>query len=450
MLTDTVALVLALGVLDRRPAVHSARSFGFRRQRFSPPSRTPFCSSQSRSWIFVRGLRTPPRAPDVLAAGARCRDRGVLVNLERPPARAPNGSSLNRPPRSGTSRGSARLRGVIGRGGNRPRHRLARGRSLVDLLYGALVLASSGRFCATRSVSCSREPHGGSMPRRSPRDGRGRQCARFARLHIWTITSASRRALGHGSLPPGGLPPDQACPRATARDRFRLTHHTLQVEPRRFAADRAHEPRATLESAPWRARGQDRGDTARRAESALRRHARSLPRVPVSVWARRVTRLEGDVAHDLDVTDPPAPLSSSSGWWRSSARSKSSSTRRACARVASRSTPVRDDDEGVVLDTNVRGLIRMTRLCLPHLRDGGHRSTSLGRRPPGVSGRLALRDDRSSPYAASRTAPVMICSGARFGSRTSHPGLVETDFSLVRFRGDEDKASRGSTEAWRR
>src|SRR5919198_3181190 len=28
-----------------------------------------------------------------------------------------------------------------------------------------------------------------------------------------------------------------------------------------------------------------------------------------------------------------------------------------------------EDDERVVLETNVNGLIRMTRLCLPHLRD---------------------------------------------------------------------------------
>src|SRR5204862_3445899 len=29
-------------------------------------------------------------------------------------------------------------------------------------------------------------------------------------------------------------------------------------------------------------------------------------------------------------------------------------------------------DERLVLETNVNGLIRMTRLCLPHVRDGGH------------------------------------------------------------------------------
>ena len=31
-----------------------------------------------------------------------------------------------------------------------------------------------------------------------------------------------------------------------------------------------------------------------------------------------------------------------------------------------------DEDEQVVMETDVRGLMRMTRLCLPHIRDGGH------------------------------------------------------------------------------
>ncbi|TML38873.1 MAG: SDR family NAD(P)-dependent oxidoreductase, partial [Actinobacteria bacterium] len=31
-----------------------------------------------------------------------------------------------------------------------------------------------------------------------------------------------------------------------------------------------------------------------------------------------------------------------------------------------------EQDEETVLETDVHGLIRMTRLCLPHIRDGGH------------------------------------------------------------------------------
>ena len=39
-----------------------------------------------------------------------------------------------------------------------------------------------------------------------------------------------------------------------------------------------------------------------------------------------------------------------------------------------------EEDERTVLETNVNGLIRMTRLCLPHIRDGGQRSNRTIRR----------------------------------------------------------------------
>ena len=101
-----------------------------------------------------------------------------------------------------------------------------------------------------------------------------------------------------------------------------------------------------------------------------------------------------------------------------------------------------EEDERVVLETNVNGLIRMTRLCLPHVRDGGH-IVNIG----SVAGRQAY--EKGSLYVTSKFAvrgftyalredllgrPIHIC--------TVDPGLVQTDFSLVRFRGDEDTARR--------
>jgi NADP-dependent 3-hydroxy acid dehydrogenase YdfG len=97
-------------------------------------------------------------------------------------------------------------------------------------------------------------------------------------------------------------------------------------------------------------------------------------------------------------------------------------------------------DERLVLETNVNGLIRMTRLCLPHLRDDGH-IVNIG----SVAGRQAY--EKGSLYVTSKFAvrgftyalredllgrPIHIC--------TVDPGLVETDFSLVRFRGDAETA----------
>jgi 3-hydroxy acid dehydrogenase / malonic semialdehyde reductase len=99
-----------------------------------------------------------------------------------------------------------------------------------------------------------------------------------------------------------------------------------------------------------------------------------------------------------------------------------------------------EEDERHVLETNVNGLIRMTRLCLPHVRDGGH-IVNIG----SVAGRQAY--EKGSLYVTSKFAvrgftyalredllgrPIHIC--------TVDPGLVQTDFSLVRFRGDEETA----------
>ena len=99
-----------------------------------------------------------------------------------------------------------------------------------------------------------------------------------------------------------------------------------------------------------------------------------------------------------------------------------------------------EEDERLVLETNVNGLIRMTRLCLPYVRDNGH-IVNIG----SVAGRQAY--EKGSLYVTSKFAvrgftyalredllgrPIHIC--------TVDPGLVQTDFSLVRFRGDEDTA----------
>jgi 3-hydroxy acid dehydrogenase / malonic semialdehyde reductase len=97
-------------------------------------------------------------------------------------------------------------------------------------------------------------------------------------------------------------------------------------------------------------------------------------------------------------------------------------------------------DEHTVLETNVNGLIRMTRLCLPHLRDGGH-IVNLG----SVAGRQAYPN--GSLYVTSKFAVRGFTYALRedllgrpIRITTVDPGLVETDFSLVRFRGDAETA----------
>jgi 3-hydroxy acid dehydrogenase/malonic semialdehyde reductase len=100
-----------------------------------------------------------------------------------------------------------------------------------------------------------------------------------------------------------------------------------------------------------------------------------------------------------------------------------------------------EDDERVVLETNVNGLVRMTRLCLPHLRDGGH-IVNLG----SVAGRQAY--EHGSLYVTSKFAVRGFTYALRedllgrpIRITTVDPGLVETEFSLVRFRGDSERAA---------
>ena len=97
-------------------------------------------------------------------------------------------------------------------------------------------------------------------------------------------------------------------------------------------------------------------------------------------------------------------------------------------------------DERTVLETNVNGLIRMTRLCLPHMRDNGH-IVNLG----SVAGRQAYPD--GALYITSKFAVRGFTYALRedllgrpIHITTVDPGLVETDFSRVRFRGDEETA----------
>jgi 3-hydroxy acid dehydrogenase/malonic semialdehyde reductase len=103
----------------------------------------------------------------------------------------------------------------------------------------------------------------------------------------------------------------------------------------------------------------------------------------------------------------------------------------------------RDADEHEVIVTNVLGLMRMTRLCVQHLVDSGAgHIVNLG----SVAGIWSYAS--GSSYVASKFAvhgytralrddlqgkPVRVTNVA--------PGLVETDFSRVRFGGDEEKAN---------
>jgi NADP-dependent 3-hydroxy acid dehydrogenase YdfG len=163
--------------------------------------------------------------------------------------------------------------------------------------------------------------------------------------------------------------------------------------------------------------------------------------VRVAGGARRVDRLETDVRLELDVTDP-----------RSSERFVEQAVEQlggldilfnnaglALGRYPF--TESNEEDEHAVFETNVNGLVRMTRLCLPHIRDGGH-IVMMG----SVAGRQAY--ENGATYVTSKFAVRGFTYALRedllgrpIRITTVDGGLVETEFSVVRFKGDTEKAA---------
>jgi hypothetical protein len=100
------------------------------------------------------------------------------------------------------------------------------------------------------------------------------------------------------------------------------------------------------------------------------------------------------------------------------------------------------DDWDQTIDTNIKGLLYMTRLILPHMvkRNAGH-IVNIG----SVAGRWTLPG--SVVYCATKFAVRAITDGLRMdlmGSKIRvtniEPGMVKTEFSLVRAEGDKAKA----------
>ena len=100
----------------------------------------------------------------------------------------------------------------------------------------------------------------------------------------------------------------------------------------------------------------------------------------------------------------------------------------------------RDEDDELMFETNVMGVVRMTRLVLPHMRDGRGHVVNLG----SWAGREAY--PQGGMYVASKYAVRSLTYVlrkelvARIRVTTVDPGMVgDTEFSDVRFRGDEER-----------
>ena len=102
---------------------------------------------------------------------------------------------------------------------------------------------------------------------------------------------------------------------------------------------------------------------------------------------------------------------------------------------------VRDWD--AMIDINVKGLLYISKMVIPGMveRQSGH-IINLG----SIAGKEVYPN--GNVYSASKFAVDALTKGMRmdlnaYGIKVTaiHPGLVETEFSLVRFKGDEERAS---------
>jgi len=101
------------------------------------------------------------------------------------------------------------------------------------------------------------------------------------------------------------------------------------------------------------------------------------------------------------------------------------------------------DDWDAMIDINVKGLLYVSRKVIPWMtaRGNGH-IINIG----SIAGKEVY--PKGNVYCASKFAVDALTQGIRMDLNTYgikvtgiHPGLVETEFSLVRFKGDEDRAS---------
>jgi NADP-dependent 3-hydroxy acid dehydrogenase YdfG len=169
----------------------------------------------------------------------------------------------------------------------------------------------------------------------------------------------------------------------------------------------------------------------------------------LALGARRVERLgelmsklpgEGHVIGPLDVTDPESCKSfvdSASG-----AFDKLDILVNNAGLALGRTTIQEADeaDEQQMLETNVLGLTRMTRLCLPHMEDARGHIVNLG----SWAGREAYSQGGmyvGSKYAVRALTYVLRKElVGRIRVSTVDPGMVgDTEFSDVRFGGDAEK-----------
>ncbi len=172
--------------------------------------------------------------------------------------------------------------------------------------------------------------------------------------------------------------------------------------------------------------------------------------------ARRVDRLEKVAAaareagspdarvHVLDVASTPS-VQAFAEWSRTHTDKLDVLINNAGgAKGADKVADAKDEDWEFMIQTNVLGVLRMTRAVLPMLiTNPGSSIINIG----SIAGRTAY--EGGSAYCASKAGELQITRALRLelcgtGVRVStvDPGFAETEFSLVRFKGDEARAKK--------
>lgn len=101
----------------------------------------------------------------------------------------------------------------------------------------------------------------------------------------------------------------------------------------------------------------------------------------------------------------------------------------------------KDEDWEAMFEINVLGILRMTRAILPLMKDTNGSIINIG----SIAGRVPY--EGGAAYCGAKAAELQITRALRLelcgtGLRVStvDPGMAETEFSMVRFKGDEARA----------
>ena len=102
------------------------------------------------------------------------------------------------------------------------------------------------------------------------------------------------------------------------------------------------------------------------------------------------------------------------------------------------------DDWEVMIDTNLKGLLFVTRQVLPWMKkQGSGHVINIG----STAGKVAYRNGNvycATKYAVDALNQSMRIDLLQYGIKVTaiNPGMAETEFSLVRFKGDAERAAK--------